>query len=323
MLTKRFGRKIFLTIIVMVAVLPFFLHSCDHDDDSGEGRRESVTRKITSDINPDSLEKYVAWLSNLGTRFALADNRREIAGALGDRFTAIGLEGVHLDSFMIDRYYNDKRYQQWQYNVVASISGSLYPDSVCLLGAHYDDNLRSGDPFIAAPGANDNASGIAAILEIARVLKKNNFVPERTIRFVAFGAEELGLYGSTDYAAKALENSESISMMLNNDMIAYEPTTDPSGWKVDIMDYDNSGGLRAEAEKMCEKFTSLGFVNDNTYSHQSDSYPFSLNGYRALFFFAFTFDPDYHSMNDLPEHCNFEYCSEVVRVSCAMLVYNN
>jgi Zn-dependent M28 family amino/carboxypeptidase len=235
----------------------------------------------------------------------------------------MGITDTRLDSFMIDSYYRDQQYQQWQYNVVASIRGSLYPDSVCILGAHYDDIVRSGDPFIAAPGANDNASGVAAMLETARVLEKNSFLPEKTIRFIAFGAEELGLYGSTDYAARAVQNSESISMMLNNDMIAYEPGTDPAGWKVDIMDYENSGGLRAEAEKMCEKFTSLGYVNDNTYSHQSDSYPFSLRGYRALFFFAYAFDPDYHSMDDLPEHCNFEYCSEVVRVSCAMLVYNN
>ena len=73
------------------------------------------------------------------------------------------------------------------------------------------------------PGANDNASGVAAALELARVMRKNNFSPRNTIEFIAFGAEELGLYGSKAYAAQANGSSKKIKMMLNNDMIAYEP----------------------------------------------------------------------------------------------------
>jgi Zn-dependent M28 family amino/carboxypeptidase len=54
---------------------------------------------------------------------------------------------------------------------------------------------------MVVPGANDNASGVAATLEIARVMKKFNFRPGYTIMFLAFGAEELGLLGSRDFAA--------------------------------------------------------------------------------------------------------------------------
>jgi leucyl aminopeptidase len=219
--------------------------------------------------------------------------------------------------------YGDVRYIQWQYNVLASIEGSKMPDSVCIVGAHYDDNLKTGNPFDIVPGANDNASGVAAMLEIARVMTKNNFHPKSTIKFMAFGAEELGLYGSIDYASKAYENGEKIRMMLNNDMIAYEPGTDPSAWNVVIKDYDNSHGLREEAEKMCTDYTSLGHVYDNTYNQQSDSYPFSLKGYKAIFFFAEVMDPGYHSLDDLVTNCNFDYSAEIVKISCALLVYDN
>jgi hypothetical protein len=111
--------------------------------------------------------------------------------------------------------------------------------------------------------------------------------------------------------------------MLNNDMIAYEPGTDALAWNVIIKDYDNSHDLRKEAENLCLKFTSLSYTYDNTYNQQSDSYPFFLQGYKALFFFSNIMDPQYHSLNDISGNCNFGYCSEIVKISCALLVYNN
>jgi Zn-dependent M28 family amino/carboxypeptidase len=164
---------------------------------------------------------------------------------------------------------------------------------------------------------------VAATLELARVMMKQNFSPANSIEFIAFGAEELGLLGSKAYAEQASLNSKKIKLMLNSDMIAYEPSTSPSDWIVDIKDYDNSHDLREEAERMCTRFTSIGYKNDNTYNRQSDSYPFFEKGYRALFFFSNIMDPEYHSLTDRSVNCNFRYCSEIVKISCALLVYNN
>jgi Zn-dependent M28 family amino/carboxypeptidase len=111
--------------------------------------------------------------------------------------------------------------------------------------------------------------------------------------------------------------------MLNNDMIAYQPGTDQSEWIVNINDYDNSHNLRTEAEQMCTRFTVLKYINDNTFNRQSDSYPFFTNGFEALFFFSNYIDPNYHTLNDLVEYCNFDYCREIVKVCCALLVDNN
>jgi len=311
-----------ITVLLMLGIT-LFIVTCTKDEDQEAGDRESITRQLTGEINADSLQAYVVWLENMGTRFALADNHRDVAVEIVRRYKSIGYSDTRLDSFWIDRVYKDIRYQQWQYNVIATLEGRIYPDSVCIVGAHYDDNLRIDDPFLAAPGANDNASGVAAALEIARVLRKNNFSPVSTIKFIAFGAEELGLYGSEAYAVKAKGNSEKIKMMLNNDMIAYEPGTNSTEWIVDIKDYDNSHELRIEAENMCANFTSIGHKNDNTYNMQSDSYPFFENGYKAIFFFSNIIDPGYHSLSDLSGNCNYGYCSEIAKISCALLVYNN
>jgi Zn-dependent M28 family amino/carboxypeptidase len=224
---------------------------------------------------------------------------------------------------MINKTYRNINYQQWQYNVIANIEGNSSPDSICIIGGHYDNNLITGDPFSVVPGANDNAGGVAAALEIARVMKKNNYSPRNTIEFIAFGSEELGLYGSSAYANDSRQSSRKIKLMLNNDMIAYQPGTNQSDWIVNIIDYDNSHNLRTEAEQMCSRFSVLNFMNDNFYNKQSDSYPFFTNGYKAIFFTSDYLDPNYHSLNDLVENCNFEYCREIVKISCALLVDNN
>jgi hypothetical protein len=321
---KESGKnKLAISFLLVILGMSLFIVTCTRDEDTEEVRKESVARRMTGEVSSDSLEAYVTWLENMGTRFALADNHRDVAVKIQQKFKMLGYNNCRLDSFILDRMYEDIRYQQWQYNVIATLDGTSVADSVCIVGAHYDDNLNMGDPFSVVPGANDNASGVAAVLELARVFMKENFSPMNSIEFIAFGAEELGLYGSRAYASEASGNMKKIKMMLNNDMIAYEPLTTPSEWIVDIKDYDNSHGLREEAERMCTKFTALDHKNDNTYNRQSDSYPFFEAGYKALFFFSNTMDPGYHSLTDRSVNCNFGYCSEIVKISCALLVYNN
>jgi leucyl aminopeptidase len=246
-----------------------------------------------------------------------------VAVNIKNKFIRLGYSDTKIDSFLINKTYNNINYYQWQYNVIATLEGSLTSDSVSIMGGHYDNILSTGDPFTIVPGANDNASGVAAALEVARVMKKNNFIPENTIRFIAFGSEELGLLGSNAYTSEAVADHINIKLMLNNDMIAYEPDNNKTNWSVDIMDYDNSQYLLTEAEQLCSKYTVLKYFNDNTHNRQSDSYPFFTNGYKALFFFSQKIDPNYHTLNDLASNCNFEYCREIVKISCAILVNKN
>ncbi|MCX6254589.1 MAG: M20/M25/M40 family metallo-hydrolase [Bacteroidia bacterium] len=309
--------------ILCLTGLTLFMITCSKDEESEQQRKEAITIKLNNDINADTLKTFVTWMQGMGTRFALSDNHKAVAQSIKNRFKMVGYTDARIDSFMINKTYQNINYQQWQYNVIATLEGKSNPDSVCIIGAHYDNNLKTGDPFSIVPGANDNASGVAAALEIARVMKKNNYSPRNTIEFIAFGSEELGLYGSYAYANDAKQNSKKIKLMLNNDMIAYQPGTNQSEWIVNINDYDNSHNLRTEAEQMCSRFTVLKYINDNTYNRQSDSYPFFTNGFEALFFFSDYIDPNYHTLNDLVEYCNFDYCREIVKGCCALLVDNN
>ncbi|MCU0462025.1 MAG: M20/M25/M40 family metallo-hydrolase [Bacteroidales bacterium] len=238
------------------------------------------------------------------------------------KFQDIGYDNACLDSFNITKTFRGAYYAQVQYNVIASIEGSDYPDSACVVGGHYDNILSTSDLTII-PGANDNASGTAAVLEIARVMKKNNFRPKSTIMFIAFGAEETGLLGSSDFASNPNGFSQKIRFMLNSDMIAYEPSVSDANWYVNILDYDNSHTLRHDADVLSARYTLLSTVNDNTNNTRSDSYPFFVNGYRALFFFSYDIAPNYHTVNDVASECNFNYCREIVKLECALLADKN
>jgi leucyl aminopeptidase len=307
----------------MLFIAGIFVSTCKKNDDPGYSAMDLLIKDLNEEIRSDSIESYVRWLENMGTRFALSEKRRETAIRIRNKLISFGYGNASLDSFMISKSYNATLYQLWQYNVVATLEGSGSSDSVTLIGAHYDNNLISGDPFSTVPGANDNASGVAVTLEIARVMKTNGYIPDGNIRFMAFAAEELGLYGSLNYAGKAKDNHEKIRMMLNNDMVAYQKLADRTGWVVNIVDYPNSYTLRTKAQELCTKFTGLKYKTDNTYYRQSDSYSFYTNGFKALFFFSDVVDPNYHTLNDLASNCNFEYCREIAKLNCTIAVNAN
>jgi hypothetical protein len=312
-----------LFLVFCLATAAFIINSCTKESTPVKSAKELLTIDLTNEVNSDSLKALVTWFQNMGTRFALTDNRKSVALKIKSRFLGLGYNDTRIDSFQIAKVWRNITYVLYEYNVIATLTGTLHPDSVSIVGGHYDDILSTGDPTTITPGANDNASGISSAMEIARIIKKKNWAPESTIKFVAFASEEQGLYGSQNYSSKALLSNEKIKMMLNSDMIAYEPSSDKSTWFVNIMDYDNSHDLRILAQNMCTKYTALKYTNVNTYNKQSDSYPFSTNGYKALFFFSNAMDPNYHTLNDVVTNCNFPYCAEITKVACALLVYRD
>jgi Zn-dependent M28 family amino/carboxypeptidase len=104
-------------------------------------------------------------------------------------------------------------------NIEAVIHGHRHPGRIWILGAHYDS-------IPDTPGADDNASAVAGLLEVARLLREANRPPRDTLRFVAFVNEEPPFYkgplmGSTVYAQRCRERGEDIRGMINLEMIGY------------------------------------------------------------------------------------------------------
>jgi photosystem II stability/assembly factor-like uncharacterized protein len=107
-------------------------------------------------------------------------------------------------------------------NVVASLPGSKTPEQECIIVAHYD--AVSDNPSVSAPGADNNASGISAVMEAARICRDYRF--ESTIKFVCMSMEEEGTFGSAHYASEATSQARDIVGVINGDMIGYPVTGD-------------------------------------------------------------------------------------------------
>lgn len=111
-----------------------------------------------------------------------------------------------------------------QPSVVLTIPGSTLAGQIVVVGAH-EDSIRSGcsgNPGCTAPGADDDASGVASISEALRILLASGIQPQRTIQFMAYAAEEVGLDGSDDIAADYLAAGRQVVAVLQADMTAYQ-----------------------------------------------------------------------------------------------------
>ncbi len=310
--------KVYISLLTAFLML-VFLTGCQKEP---QMTKEEYVLHVVEQVRSDSLESYVRWMEGMGTRFALADNRREVAVRIRNRFIAFGYPTARLDSFYLTRTFREITYSQWQYNVVASLEGREN-DSISVIGAHYDNYSADSDPFTLAPGANDNASGVAALLEIARIIRKERFRPKHTIRFVAFAAEELGLHGSLYQAGEDAAAGSKIAMMINYDMISYIADPSATPWLVNIIHYDNSVALRNEAAELCAVNSTLASYSDNTSYNRSDSYAYYVNGFKALFFHQSDIETTYHTSGDRVSVGNFDYCREIVKASFALVVDKN
>ncbi len=196
-------------------------------------------------------------------------------------------------------------------NVVATITGSEFPDQQYIICAHYDD-MPSGN---LAPGADDNASGVVGVLETARLLK--DFDLKYTVKFIAFDEEEQGLIGSHAYANQASSNGDDILGVLNLDMIAYDSDDD----------FEMSISTTAASAEFTGEYTSVLAVYDFDLTYNfistgaSDHSPFWNNGYQAILAIEDwnDFNDAYHTTGDVIENCNIPYFKQMTQSAVATM----
>jgi flagellar hook assembly protein FlgD len=279
-----------------------------------------VINNIIAALNNDSYSSYISHLENYETRYFLHPNRQEITNWLSSEFSDFGIHKVAIDSFYVSDYVWGDFPPSWQSNVIATIEGQTHPETHLVIGGHYDSIVTtySDDPMQIAPGADDNASGAAALLEIARALQLTGYAPQKSISFLAFGAEEIGLYGSK-HAAEEMSDLN-LEIMLNNDMIAYLPAGDESP-KIKIYPYSGFEYLSDLSKHIFLNHTSIEPYVSYSNNPSSDSYSFWQKGLATLFLHEYHFNPHYHSPDDLLANCDTDYALEIVKASALKLLY--
>lgn len=186
---------------------------------------------MVKEISADNIRKNIEKLAGFGTRHSLSDTasdkrgigaaRRWVASELKKyERTSNGRLKVELDPFKVEA--DGRRIPQTvvMKNVMATLKGTdSNDDRVIIISGHLDSRASDVmDANIDAPGANDDASGVAAIMELVRIMSKEKF--SATIIFVAVSGEEQGLYGAKHLANKAKAEDWNVVAMVNNDMIS-------------------------------------------------------------------------------------------------------
>jgi len=224
-------------------------------------------------------------------------------------------------------------------NIIAERSGSTMPASILELGAHYDTVKIS-------PGADDNASGVAALLEVARILSQVTI--KSTVRFCFFALEENGIDGSRYHVGQILKRNDNLDGAIILEMIGYateKPDTQSTparipwlfsppatGNFVAVVGNMRSGGLGNRFETALVKYVpTLPYFSANRVGGlfrdalRSDNKPYWDNGYKAIMLTdtANFRNPHYHQPSDTTDTLNFDFLRKITQATAAMLLADN
>ncbi|HOO98543.1 MAG TPA: M20/M25/M40 family metallo-hydrolase [Bacteroidales bacterium] len=192
-------------------------------------RDPDITRMVT-EISAENIEKYVRTLAGFHTRHNLSTQTDPVRG-IGAAWNWIKSEmeknipasggrlSVKFEEYSVGRQGQRISRPVVLKNVVATLKGTdSSDDRKIIISAHFDSRVQlDNDSTSYAPGADDDGSGIAAILELLRIMSPEKF--PATIVFMALSGEEHGLYGARHMAELAKKENWNIVAMLNNDMI--------------------------------------------------------------------------------------------------------
>jgi hypothetical protein len=326
-------------------------------------------KKMVSEISSENMEATVKKLVSFGTRHTLSDTKSSTRGIGAaqrwvksefDNYAKLsnGRLTSEIDYFTIKadgrRIKNDSQLG----NVMATLKGTdATDDRVLIISGHLDSRATDVmDSIIDAPGANDDGSGVAAMMELAKIMCKREF--PYTIIFVAVVGEEQGLYGAKHLADKAKDQNWNVIAMINNDMIGNSLSSGTQlrdNTQVRVFS-ETIPYLETEAEAKIRKSTNrdndspsrqlaryiksvtnqyveqldikLVYRNDR-FLRGGDHTPFSQNGFTAVRFCEMNenFDHQHQTVRkenniqygDLPEFMDFEYMKKVACSNLATL----
>ena len=293
-------------VIIMVLSLSVFLKGQQIDPNVSD---------IINNANIDTLSKYVKQLTGEipvtidGLEYTIASRYYT---TLGNNKAAFYLFET-LQSFGLNAQFQD--FEERGRNVYAVQAGKEYPNQMYIICAHYDD----GPPGLVAPGADDNASGTAAVLEAARILSK--YQTSHSIIYALWDMEEAGLVGSRNYADSAAARGDTILGVINLDMISWDDNNDMN---MDIHTQPIANSLKlSDTVRSLNTTYNIGLIPivKNPGTTASDHASFWWSGYSAILLIeSFSdFNAYYHTINDLFSKFNNTFFHKMSKLAIGTL----
>jgi hypothetical protein len=319
----------------------------------GAPKLNPVVTKIMGQVSTERIEETMRKLASFGTRgnFSAVDEEGHGIGAarrwLSAQFeTASPRLKVRMDTYKVKkqpRVFKDVEIV----NVVAVLPGTRYPERQILVSGHYDSLGRLPRPpakageapkpltleeeekraAAPAPGVSDDASGVAAVLELARVLSPYEF--DKTLVFVAFAGEEIGLVGSRLHSQRAKAEKQVIEAVFNNDIIGTEVSGDGrrinravrifSADPGDSVSRQLAGYVRDVGGRYYPRMEPWLIFRPDRFGRGGDHSPFAAQGFAAVRFTSAVENYAHqHSDSDTLENASAEYTANVARLEAAV-----
>jgi len=209
---------------------------------------DATVTQMLEVINTQNIEDHILELENYGTRY---HNRAEATQAAQDLKTKWeAMATLYNRDDVTVRLFNHNNTNMP--SVIMTIQGAEIPDEFVIVGGHLDSTSNQGNDN--APGADDDASGIATITEATRALFEIGFIPKRTIEVMAYAAEEIGLVGSAEIAQEYASNNVNVLAVGQFDMTNFNGSatdvslisdftnTDLNNFFAQLMDHYNASG---------------------------------------------------------------------------------
>ena len=313
---------------------------------------DPAIKKLVAEISPDRIAAAVKTLAAFETRGNYSDPNQKTRG-IGAARRWISAQFHGYSPRLEVSYDVEKKGATDIVSVVAVLPGSAEPEKRIIVDAHYDSiNLRAkGDKAAEAPapGADDDASGTAVVLELARVMSQYRF--RKTIVFIAFAGEELGYIGSARYASRAKANHEQIEAVFNNDIVGSDVTGEPStGTGIALNDIggadDDTGGsgetgnrlriyspepadspsrrlaryIKDAAQRYVPTLQIELILRSDRYTRGGDQIPFQQNGFAAVRLTSASENLiSQHTVGDTPDRVSPPFTANVARVNGAAI----
>ncbi|MCP4896124.1 MAG: M28 family peptidase, partial [bacterium] len=252
------------------------------------------------------------WFSDLSTlttynRWTLSPDILNARDWLVQEFEALPGLDVTTPSFSVS--------SQTAYNVIATLPGKARPNDWYIVGGHYD--ATSENPSVAAPGAEDNASGCAGVLELARILTDNP--TEATLLFICYSGEEQGLYGSLDHVSQLLASGDDSKLRgaVIMDMIGFTADSELDC----LLETESPGASLMNAlSAAAAQYTTLT-ISTSMSAWGSDHVPYLDEGLAAVLaiendWFQY---PHYHRTTDTPDKITIDMGRQILRMNLAAI----
>ena len=236
--------------------------------------QSTLVAPLVAQVQEPSIRAMIEKLSNFNTRFYKSETGIKSSEFIRDSWAELS---KHRSDVKVELY----KHSNWpQASIIMTIQGSEKSDEIVIVGGHADSISGMFGGNSRAPGADDNASGIATITEVIRVLMLNDFKPKRTIQFMGYAAEEVGLLGSKDIAGNYKNKARKVIGVMQLDMTLNKGTVDKD--IVMMADYTNGaqneflGKLIDEYVKVPWGYSRCGYGCSDHASWTAAGYPASI-----------------------------------------------